>query len=390
MLTKAEEIERVQALRALDIVDSPATGRFDRIVRVAQRIFGVPMVSVNLVGEDRLVVKAAVGMDSSPRPRENSLCALTVQQGQPLIIRDGQADPRYHDHPAIAAGPRLRFYAGYPLKAAGGYAIGTLCLYDTKPHDMDLRELELLGDLADWVERELTAADELDRAGEVQRALLPRAAPDIPGYEIAGLCIPAQQVGGDFYDWFLIDGQLQITVADVMGKGIPAAIIAAGMRAVLRGASKYNDLPDAVNKVATSVEPELLETSTFVTLFAARLDHLSHRLRYLDAGHGLAGIFDRDGFGRRLESDGLPLGAFPGQSWSMYEETFAPGETFISSSDGLLELFESVGRGLATMRDLIAETHTAAEVTERIAQVSKGQPPVDDITLVVIRRKGRP
>jgi hypothetical protein len=386
VLTKAEEIERVQALRALHVLDTESEERFDRVVRVAQRVFEVPMVAVNLVDENRLFVKASVGMTGRYRPREGALCALAVQGTEPLIIRDGPCDPTFQDHPMIAGGPRLKFYAGQPLTAPGGHTVGTLCLYDTEPHDIGPKEIDLLRDLAGWVERELAAADELDRAAEVQRALLPRAAPVVEGYGVAGLCIPAQQVGGDFYDWFLVEGALQITIADVMGKGIPAALIAAGVRSIMRGASRYNNLEEAVRRVAAAVEPDLAETSTFVTLFAARLDAATHRLEYVDAGHGLAGIFDSRGYGRRLESDALPIGVLPGQSWPLRHDTFAAGDTFVSSSDGLLDCFESVGRGLAAMRDLVVATHSATDMTRQIEKVSRDRSPTDDVTAVVIRR----
>ena len=96
--------------------------------------------------------------------------------------------------------------------------------------------------------------------------------PHLPGYEVAGACLPAAAVGGDFYDWHNVGDGFQIVLADVMGKGIPAALIGASVRSLMRGASRFNDLETAVNRVSYAIEPDLTETSTFVTMLAARLD----------------------------------------------------------------------------------------------------------------------
>ena len=386
MLTKAQEIERVAALRAIDSLQRSNENRFNRILRVAQHIFDVPIVSINLVDADQLFVKAALGMSVSTRPRRGSLCALAVQRSEPLIIEDGSHDPEFHDHPYIGEGQPLNFYAGAPISSPGGHNVGTLCLYDTRVHRLGPRKIELLRDLASWVERELAAAEELDRAAEVQRALLPHTIPVIPGYDIAGVCLPARQVGGDFFDWFFVDGTLQVVVADVMGKGIPAAIIAAGLRSVVRGASRYNDLPTAIERVALLANADLAETSTFVTLFSARLHPETHDFEYVDAGHGLAAIFDGHGDMRALRSEGMPLGPFPHQTWEPLHALIGPGETFISSSDGTLDCFDHPLEAQAAVTELVDRSSSAAEVLEGIRAFTRARPPDDDVTVVVIRR----
>ncbi|MET0916525.1 MAG: SpoIIE family protein phosphatase, partial [Jiangellaceae bacterium] len=292
MYSPSEE-GRVQALRDLRILDTPPEDRFDRIVRVAQRLFDAPAAQINLIDRDRQWTKATVGREPGNGPRHDSVCTYTIGQEGPLVVEDLRADPRFQSIPAVTGEDPLRFYAGQPLRAPGGERVGSLCILDTKPHSIDAADLGLLRDLADLVEKELAMSAELSQAAEVQRQLLPKVPPTVPGYQIAGRCVPAAEVGGDFFDWLTLDdGTPQITLADVMGKGIPAALIAASVRAILRGGSLHNGLEAAVNQSALGMEPDLDETGRFVTLFTARIDQATGTVTYVDAGHGLSIILD--------------------------------------------------------------------------------------------------
>lgn len=126
-------------------------------------------------------------------------------------------------------------------------------------------------------------------------------------------------MGGDFFDYYTIGDELHLTIADVMGKGVGAAIIAASVRAVMRGASRFNDLVSTVNRSAAALELDLADTPTFATLFAARLRYDEAKLSYVDAGHGLAAVIDAEGHPRQLSSDDLPLGVLPDNRWSLHE-----------------------------------------------------------------------
>ncbi len=171
-----------------------------------------------------------------------------------------------------------------------------MCIIDDKPRTLTEGETKLLVDLADWVEKELASDAELLHAAEVQRGLLPQRPPDVPGFEIAGRCIPTRAAGGDFYDWYSLgDGTtFQVVLADVMGKGVGAALIAASVRALLRGASRFNPLDEAVIRTGLSLEADLDELGSFVTLFAVRLRSDDPTVQYVDAGHGLGGPAERD------------------------------------------------------------------------------------------------
>jgi diguanylate cyclase (GGDEF)-like protein len=152
-----EEARRLAALHALKILDTDPEERFDRITRLAQRLFDTPMATFTLVDEDRQWFKSEVGMEAKEDPREVSFCAHTVADNEPLVVGDAREDPRFADNPRVLENPHIRFYAGQPVTAPGGEAIGTLCVIDDKPRDAADFDDEALGDLAGMVEAEIAS-----------------------------------------------------------------------------------------------------------------------------------------------------------------------------------------------------------------------------------------
>lgn len=389
--SELEEQDRIAALEELELVDTPPEERFDRVVRLAQHLFGVPYAALNLVGDDRHYTKAAgsdlFGGAASSLPRSHSLCALTVQDDHTLEITDLRADAAFADHP-LTGGSDIRYYAGAPLRAPGGQRIGSLCLIDVEPRDaLDEREQTLLRDLANWLERELAIGADLEQGAELQRRLLPRTIPDLPGWEVAGRCMQAGAVGGDFYDWQLIPGtgQVQVVLADVMGKGIRAALLAAGVRAILRGASPHNSLEASITRVADDMQDDLGESASFVTLFAARFDPRDGALEYVDAGHGLAFLVGPDR-GERLAGDGLPLGAVPGATWTPAGGQVHPGEALVLVSDGFLDVHDDKETVLEVVRSALATSDDAESLAATLAGSAVGTLASDDVTVVVALR----
>lgn len=379
------ERQRLEALQALGVLDTPPEERFDRIARLAQHLFRVPMVGVTLIDRDRQWLKSGVGLPAVDVRREDAFCAHTIRQPGPMIVTDAQRDPRFADNPFVVNPPHVRFYCGQPL-TAGGQRVGALCLLDDEPREMTPEDISLLADLSSWVESELAIRDELERAEQVQRGLLPRAVPDVPGYEVAGGCVPASLVGGDFFDWYREGDSLQLTIADVMGKGVGSAIIAATVRAVLRSTSRGTGVGDAVTAAARSLEPDLDETSAFVTLFTARLDPESGLIRYVDAGHGLTLRIDAAGVPERLPAVDLPLGAAPEYVWTEQRIELRPGETLISVSDGLLDFFRTAPEVLEAASILVRGTSSAAEAVGEIRRFTSARRAHDDVTALVLKR----
>lgn len=383
------EAARVAALHALNVLDTPREERFDRVVRLAQAFFGVPMAAVTLIDTDRQWHKANVGFgDFSGGPRSEAFCHHTIEHPGTMVVPDARGDDRFAGNPAVTGDLNVRFYAGEPLHAPGGEAVGALCIVDTEPRELNAAQETVLREMARLVEHELAADDEMDRARQMQRLLLPSATPPLPGYELAGRCVPARGIGGDFFDWYLLEDQLQLHVADVMGKGVPAALVAASVRAMLRGASRFNDLEMTVQRVAQGLDLDLEGTDTFVTAFSARLDPATDTLRYVDAGHGLVGVAQPDGSHRKLEPSGPPLGAVPGVTWASHSTGLDPGDTLIVVSDGYLDLFESEDEARNVAAEVSVGSATVHDLVEEFTRYAATVDPEDDLTVLALRRVG--
>lgn len=152
-----DELERVRSLRALGILDTLPEERFDRITRLAQRIFKVPIALITLVDTDRQWFKSCQGLGISETGRAESFCGHTILQEQVFEVPDATQDPRFADNPLVTAPPYIRFYAAYPLTTLTGYKVGTLCIIDSVARRPGLSkdDLELLKDLAQLAQDEL-------------------------------------------------------------------------------------------------------------------------------------------------------------------------------------------------------------------------------------------
>ncbi|MBA6326660.1 sensor domain-containing diguanylate cyclase [Colwellia sp. MB02u-6] len=149
------EAERLHALRTLKILDTSHEERFDRVTRMAKRMFGVSISLVSIIDEDRQWFKSGQGLDASETPRDISFCGHAINQDGLFIVPDTSEDERFFDNPLVTEAPNIRFYAGYPLKLSQGINIGTLCLIDTKPKNLDEEDQQLLKDLGAMIEQEI-------------------------------------------------------------------------------------------------------------------------------------------------------------------------------------------------------------------------------------------
>lgn len=155
--TPHDEADRLRTLRALSILDTLAEERFDRYTRLAQRLFDVPIALVSLVDESRQWFKSHQGLDASETPRNISFCGHAILSEKVLYVPNTLQDERFVDNPLVTGAPDIRFYAGHPLRMPNGQRIGTLCLIDRKPRDLDEDDLSTLEDLARMVADEMTA-----------------------------------------------------------------------------------------------------------------------------------------------------------------------------------------------------------------------------------------
>jgi serine phosphatase RsbU (regulator of sigma subunit) len=384
VVERIDESARLRALDALQVLDTPREERFDRLVELVKELFRVPVAAVTLIDEERLWAKASTGLPGNQMPRRDSVCTVTIERDKALVVPNLEVDHRFNDSPLLM-GSGLRFYAGQPLHA-GEHRVGVLCVMGYEEREMDAAELRLLRTLADWVEAELATENEMHRAALLQRALRPRSAIRLPGFEVAGHCLTARHVGGDFYDWFMARGSLHIFAGDVMGKGIGAALIASSVRAVLRGAARFISIEEAFNRTAYDLDQDLGDTNTFVTAFGACIDPATGRGQYVDAGHGLAVIIDSEGIPRRLTSGGLPIGAISGDHWLAHDFVLDHGDVLVVVSDGILDFFEDPSDGLVALSELGDRGLSAQQMVDEITAFSEQCGPTDDVTVVVVKR----
>jgi hypothetical protein len=159
-LASQDEERRLASLHDLGILDTPPEERFDRITRLAASVFKVPMAIVSLVDRERQWFKSTYGLDITETSRETSFCAHAVASREVLVIPDTFQDPRFSDNPLVVEAPRIRFYAGCPL-FVGTNCVGTLCVLDDRPHQIDAEAVSLLHDLAVLAEIELCGSQRM-------------------------------------------------------------------------------------------------------------------------------------------------------------------------------------------------------------------------------------
>lgn len=152
-----DEEARLKTLRSLNILDTSSEERFDRLTRMAQRMFNVPIALVSLVDENRQWFKSCIGLSVSETPRDISFCGHAILGNEIFVIPDATKDERFADNPLVIKEPNVRFYAGCPLRFTDGSKLGTLCIIDHKSRNLSDEDIEALKDLASTTERELAA-----------------------------------------------------------------------------------------------------------------------------------------------------------------------------------------------------------------------------------------
>jgi sigma-B regulation protein RsbU (phosphoserine phosphatase) len=236
---------------------------------------------------------------------------------------------------------------------------------------------------------------EMELAAAIQRRLLPKGVPEVPGYELYGWNRSALQVGGDYYDFLARPGgNLGFALGDVSGKGVPAALLVSTLHSSLRLLADHIATgPDFFARL----NQHLIDSSApnkFVTLFLGELETGSGTIAYLNAGHSPAFVVRASGAVEVLSAGGLPLGLLPHASFRMETLHLAPGDLLCLYSDGVTECAAPGDEefGLARLAELVARHHAALprEIVEAIDQATvrfaAGLPQADDQTVVIVRR----
>ncbi len=192
---------------------------------------------------------------------------------------------------------------------------------------------------------------EIEEARAIQIGFLPKEIPQIAGYEIAGAWQPARVVGGDYYDVFPFGGDtLGLCIADVAGKGMPAALLMSNLQAAVRGLASPALSPEVLCERLNSLICRSIASDRFITFFYAHLDGGSRELRYANAGHNAPIVAHRDGTHDRLAEGGGVLGIFPSQNYVMGSHTLLPGDRVLLFTDGVAEACNSDGEEFGDTR----------------------------------------
>ena len=235
---------------------------------------------------------------------------------------------------------------------------------------------------------------ELRVARLIQQTLLPKQLPSLPGWQMAGHYEPAEAVGGDFYDFiYFEDGRLGMVIGDVTDKGMPAALVMATTRSLLRSVAQQLVSPGAVlERVNDLLDPDI-PPNMFVTCLYAVLDPITGRLRYANAGHNLP-VRHSNGEVTELWATGMPLGLMPNMRYDEAETVIEPGEFFLFYSDGLVEAHNGSREMFGSLRlhSLMSDHCNSGPdlikylLGELASFTGPGSEQEDDVTLVTLHR----
>lgn len=325
---------------------------------------------------------------------------------KPLVLNDPRKDERFQ---GVRWDDTITSLLCVPMMVKSEL-MGVLTLYNKKGgtgfSDDDQRLLAIIAaqsaqvvENARLYESEqalLRMKEELRLASKIQNDLLPKTFPEIPGYDIAGRSVPAQMVGGDYFDFIPIgDHRLAVCLGDVSGKGLPASLLMANLQATLRGQTMLNDT--AKDCVQRSNKLLYLSTSTekFVTLFYGIIDVRAHSLCFSNAGHENPLLISEGKDPLRLNTGGIVLSIM--EEFPYEEETvpLTPGDLLVIYSDGVTDAINPHQQlfGEARLMTVVNEhRHLAAQtLIDRIIAAVQSHagtaPQMDDITLVVVKRR---
>lgn len=353
------ESERMDALRSLDLLDTPAEDRFDRITRLAAAFFQTPIAYVALIDSDRQWFKSSYGLCQTETSRSVSFCQYTIHRNEPFIIPDTHLHPLGRNHPLVIGEPYVRFYAGIPLTGPHRQKIGTFCLIDIEPRTFTEEDVARLTTFATIVEREINLGQiiqtqnelldtrqklveiqkELNRefsdAAKYVRLMLP---PPLEGREIIDWEFhPSTHLGGDGLGYRRInDDQLAFFVLDVTGHGLGSALLAVTALELLRSRAAQMDFskPAQVIERLNRTFQMKDHAGKFFSVWYGVYSRSARQITYANAGHPPALLITRDQGKPKLiktQPSGPVLGIMP--------EIIAPETTIDFSSTSELYLF---------------------------------------------------
>ena len=355
-----------------------------------------------------LSTRVAHGVGKIRLPSGQGLVGTCVRTGEAVLVNDTATDPRFSAAVDKGSGYRTESVLAVPLRTSRGEVIGA-CQVLNKPGGFQPRDVDLVWLAASYsataietqrAQQELELArklqSELEIAREVQRHLFPKYPAQSASLDFAVSCLPAQAVGGDYYNyWQGSDGTFHFALGDVSGKGIAAALLMASIQATLNGLGARGNL--AIEHMMGELSRRVLEGSMperYTTLILGVYEPLGHRLSVVNAGH-VPPVLIRNGQVIRFEVGGYPAGLLPDSQYDSNSMTIEPGDLLVCVSDGLSEAMnpedELWGEDaiIKIAIDAATQAEAAATVAERLvlgAQAfAASAPQHDDMTVMVMR-----
>jgi sigma-B regulation protein RsbU (phosphoserine phosphatase) len=377
------------------------------VIDEARKIITANSVSIMLLNEhtNTLEISAAFGTASSRefvlKPGEG-IAGNVFLTGKGVIVNDVQLAPEF-----VVGPSKVSSLICTPLKVEEK-VIGVMNISNDEPTNYTAGELKLVATLAtqaavsienarlqaERLERE-RIVQELEIASNIQQSFLPRTIPVVEGAELAAFSLPAKQVGGDFYDFIPVsEHTLGLVIADVSGKGVPAALFMALSRALMRANSLQNP---RVSSAVIQTNKLILECATaglFVTLFYAIVDPQTRRLKYVNAGHNPPILYKKKtGDIHLLEADGIALGVLEDIELEEKEVVLEEGDVVVLYTDGVTEAVNVQDEEFGEERlvQFISEHHTlsASDLIHSIQDVvmtfAGEAPQYDDLTLMILK-----
>lgn len=333
-----------------------------------------------------------------------TLTGWMVKNQTPLLVNDALSDERFQG--TEWNGVPIRSVLAVPLKVKNKL-IGFMSLFNKKGGDFSAEEQRLLSIVGMSVasiieqarlyakEREAAVMEEDLRAAKtIQQNLLPKEIPKIPGFDLAGTMVPAKEVGGDYFDYLTLpEARWGFVVADVAGKGLPAAMLMSNLQATIRGQSAVTNSCAQCVAIANRMLKASVSPGQFVTLFLAALDPAKKSLSCCNAGHNPPYLFKPDGSFRELTVGGPLLGPFDGLDYAEEKVQLSSGEVLVIFSDGVTEANSEAGemfgepRLLESVKPVLVRTapEILSAVTESVRRFAGRTPAADDLTLMVIK-----
>lgn len=406
-----------QLLSHLDLEDL-----MDYLVRGVRQLLQADACALLLPGEepDRLVFAAASGWLTEPVSKgrwvpldDSSGPGLVMQTQQLLVAEDLQQEDPAPWMPGWLRAEGFRGHAIVPL-VAEDRAIGTLVIDHREPRLLDEDDLRFLRLMANQAAIAIETArlhqeeikrqrleEELAVARQIQLSLLPEACPVVPGWEFCATYRAARLVGGDFYDFIDLPGEpsrLGLVIADVSGKGVPAALFMSLCRTMIRTTAFSGRNPASALMRANTLIMKDSQTRLFLSAFYANLDVVNGRLIYANAGHNWP-LWFRAGSGEceELSASGIILGAFEDINLEERRIDVAPGDVLVLYTDGVTEAMTAAGQQFGQERlEAVVAGNAYADasgildavvdaVDAFVGDTSGAQ--ADDFTLLIIKRK---